>query len=638
MLLNALCTFLALVSNAWAQSSTVDTYVATQSPLAKAGLLANIGPSGSKSSGAKSGIVVAAPSTNPDYLYTWTRDSAVVFQVIIDQFTLGIDTSTRGQIDNYVAAQAILQQVSNPSGSFTTGGLGEPKFNLDISAFTGACKSSPLFHFFRSHTHSRGQFMFSSPLILIRFISPYLSFHRHPSRAVLNAVHTLFSHSNSLGSSHEMSIDGPALRSTALITWSNFLLTQGNTSYVTNTLWPIINADLNYVSQNWNQSTFDLWEEVNSASFFTTAIQHRSLRQGIKLANSISQTSSVSSWTTQAGNLLCFLQSYWNTAGYITANTGGGRSGKDANTVLASIHTFDAAAGCDALTFQPCSDVALSNLLTYVNAFRSVYSINSGLANNVAAATGRYPEDSYFGGNPWYLTTLAVSEQLYDALIVWDQQKSLSVTSISLPFFQLFDSGVTVGTYASTSATFTTLTNGIKAYADGFVAVVAKFTPKTGSLSEQYSKSDGSQVSAVDLTWSYAATLTAFDARAGISATSWGAQGLTSTCSISTGGGGGGSSGTVAVTFNVQATTVFGENIYICGSVDALQNWNPDTALILSAANYPIWSITVNLPANSDVQYKYIRKFGSSLTWESDPNDDIQTPSGGSFIENDTWR
>lgn len=71
----------------------------------------------------------------------------------------------------------------------------------------------------------------------------------------------------------------------------------------------------------------------------------------------------------------------------------------DANTVLASIHTYDKAAGCDATTFQPCSDKALSNLLTYVNAFRTVYAIDSGIADNVAVATGRYPEDSYQGGN-----------------------------------------------------------------------------------------------------------------------------------------------------------------------------------------------------------------------------------------------
>ena len=83
----------------------------------------------------------------------------------------------------------------------------------------------------------------------------------------------------------------------------------------------------------------------------------------------------------------------------MTANTGGGRSGRDANTVLTSIHTFDAAAGCDAATFQPCSDKALSNLKVYVDAFRSIYSINSGIASSAAVATGRYPEDSYYNGN-----------------------------------------------------------------------------------------------------------------------------------------------------------------------------------------------------------------------------------------------
>jgi glucoamylase len=129
-------------------------------------------------------------------------------------------------------------------------------------------------------------------------------------------------------------------------------------------------------------------------------VQHRALRQGSALATRIGQTGSVSNYNAQAANLLCFLQSYWNpTGGYITANTGGGRSGRDANTVLASIHTFDISAGCDAATFQPCSDRALSNLKVYVDAFRSIYGINSGISASSGVATGRYPEDTYFNGN-----------------------------------------------------------------------------------------------------------------------------------------------------------------------------------------------------------------------------------------------
>lgn len=38
-------------------AATVDTYIASEGPIAKAGVLANIGSSGSKSNGAKAGIV-----------------------------------------------------------------------------------------------------------------------------------------------------------------------------------------------------------------------------------------------------------------------------------------------------------------------------------------------------------------------------------------------------------------------------------------------------------------------------------------------------------------------------------------------------------------------------------------------------
>lgn len=98
------------------------------------------------------------------------------------------------------------------------------------------------------------------------------------------------------------------------------------------------------------------------------------------------------------------LQSFWNpTSSFASANVNGGsvvRSGLDANTILASIHTFDPNAGCAAATFQPCSDVALANHKAVVDSFRgSLYTINSGIASNAAVAVGRYKEDSYYSGN-----------------------------------------------------------------------------------------------------------------------------------------------------------------------------------------------------------------------------------------------
>lgn len=51
-----------------------------------------------------------------------------------------------------------------------------------------------------------------------------------------------------------------------------------------------------------------------------------------------------------------------------------------------------------------------------------------------------------------------------------------------------------------------------------------------------------------------------------------------------------------------------------------------------------IFAVTVNLPASSAIEYKYIRKNNGAVTWESDPNNSITTPASGSATETDTWR
>jgi len=210
----------------------------------------------------------------------------------------------------------------------------------------------------------------------------------------------------------------------------------------------------------------------------------------------------------------------------------------------------------------------------------------------------------------------------------------LTVTSTSLAFFQQFLSSVTVGTYTSTTSTYTTLVNAIKVYADDFLAMNAKYTPADGSLAEQYDKASGAPTSAVHLTWSYASALTAFAARKGTTPASWGANGLkvpSGTCQSYPGP-------LVKATFNEYATTVFGENIYLTGSIDQLKNWSPDNAILLSSAAYPTWSVTVDVPASTNFEFKFIRKINGAVTWESDPNRQATSPATGSFTINSSWR
>ncbi|KAL8683673.1 MAG: hypothetical protein Q9186_000446 [Xanthomendoza sp. 1 TL-2023] len=594
-------------------SSDLNNFIASERSIALQGVLDNIGGIGAKAVGADPGLVIASPSKlNPDYFYTWTRDSALTVKMLVDEFIAG-DASLRPQIEQYVAAQAILQTVANPSGDLTDGsGLGEPKFEVNSTAFTG----------------------------------PW----GRPQR------------------------DGPALRATALIAYSRWLLANEGESTVSSKIWPIILNDLNYVGQYWNQTGFDLWEEVDGSSFFTIAVQHRALVEGQIFTQQIGKTCEACN---QAPQVLCFLQDFWN-GQYVTSNINdqSGRNGRDANSILGSIHTFDPDAACDDSTFQPCSSQALANHKAVIDSFRSAYDINSGIPEGRAVAVGRYTEDVYFGGNPWsvirrvcshvlqgltyyrYLTTLAAAEQLYDALYQFRRAGVLVVDSTSLPFFRDLDPSIAIGNYSASSRVYCNITSAIQNYADDFVNVVRKYTPADGSLAEQLSRSDGNPLSAVDLTWSYASFLTAIARRSSIVPASWGASTASTppaTCS--------GTSvpgiytpapidctsnvSTVAVTFNVREPTIYGETVFVSGNIAELGNGNTSKGLELHAYRYtssdPLWSGTAgSLPAGESFSYKYYKTGtdGVTVTFEGGEDRRYMVPEGCSrnVVQSDTWQ
>jgi glucoamylase len=200
-------------------------------------------------------------------------------KMIVDEFLHG-QKELRSYIQDYLKAQAILQTVSNPSGALASGrGLGEPKYYSNITRFNGDWG--------------------------------------RPQR------------------------DGPALRATALITYARWLLStrsKEDAAEARDKVWPVVQNDLTYVAQYWNDTGFDLWEEVRGSSFFTTAVQHRALVEGAALGKQLGKD--VSNYVSQAPNILCFLQTYWN-GKYAVANinteSGFSRTGIDSNTVLTSI-------------------------------------------------------------------------------------------------------------------------------------------------------------------------------------------------------------------------------------------------------------------------------------------------------------
>ncbi|KAF2467876.1 uncharacterized protein BDR25DRAFT_358143 [Lindgomyces ingoldianus] len=399
--------------------------------------------------------------------------------------------------------------------------------------------------------------------------------------------------------------DGPALRATALITEAK------------ERVWPVAQNDLNYVARYWNDTGCDLWEEIRGSSFFTTAVQHRALVEGSALAQELDLPTA--SYNSQASNILCFLQTFWN-GRYAIANinTAIQRTGIDANTVLTFIATFDPEAKCDNTLFQPCSSRALESL--YV----------------------------YFGGNPWYLTTLAVAEQPYDAIQQWRTLNTLTIADTDLSFWQMVYPSAETGTYEIGDPEFNTLLNAVLSFVDKEVEIVHKYLPSSGALAEQYSRENGTAFSARDLTWSYASYVTMRGAR--LAATSNYAQASsapgTYTPAVAAGAPPGAGGCTIIVTFNVNATTFYGEKIYLTGNTADLGNWSASDALSGSAVGYtdqrPLWSFELELPGNSSIDYKYLRKEPSRTNILETTNRTYSIPvcanqAGGSAMVEDAW-
>ncbi|GKT62133.1 glucoamylase P [Colletotrichum tofieldiae] len=548
----------------------VDEFITQQRGIALEGTLNNIGPNGSFVRGASAGIVVASPSkADPDYFYTWTRDAALTMKMIVDEFIFGHE-ELQVYVEDYYRSQAILQTVTNPSGSFLPSGrgLGEAKYTVDGSRFNGAWG--------------------------------------RPQR------------------------DGPALRAITLITYSRWLIENGQQAKAKNVIWPIIANDLSYTGQYWNSTGFDLWEEVSGSSFFTTQNQYRALVEGAALAESLGVKCT---GCELAPDVLCFLQTFWNgNDGYYTANinTQTQRSGKDANVMLGSISVFDVAASCDDPSIQPCHSRSLSNFKVWVDSFRnaSLYPINEGIAQDKGIALGRYTEDIYYDGNPWYLITLGAAEFLYDAIAQWNAQSQIKVDATSLPFFTDLYPSVKEGTYqkcSNISGAYASITSAVQAYADSFVEVAQKYTPANGSLAEQFNKATGTPLSARDLTWSYASFITMAERRAGLYPPSWvpTSAEVPATCAassttglyvpaIAAGAPNVTGSCTVPITFLVNATTYYGEDLYVLGNTPDLGSWNVENAQPMTASGYtaerPLWNADVELPGGQNISYVYVRR------------------------------
>ncbi|GGF29859.1 glycoside hydrolase family 15 protein [Subtercola lobariae] len=94
----------------------------------------------------------------------------------------------------------------------------------------------------------------------------------------------------------------------------------------------------------------------------------------------------------------------------------------------------------------------------------------------------------------------------------------------------------------------------------------------------------------------------------------------------------------VNVTLTENASTSWGDTVYVVGASAALGSWKTDKAIRLSSATYPNWSVRVSLPAGSAIEYKFFTKAADgSIHWQLPGNTTHTLPAGGDVTYTGTF-
>ncbi|KAF3170760.1 hypothetical protein TWF132_001705 [Orbilia oligospora] len=428
------------------KAPTLENWLASEYTFAEAALKRNIGSS--QNTKIPKGVVVASPSTHdPDYWYQWIRDAATVMEHVVGNYVR--DGSDLEYIKDWIESQEKLQKIDNPSGGFSTGGLGEPKFHVDGTAFTG----------------SWGR----------------------PQR------------------------DGPPLRANTLMKFATAYIKVDN-DYVRNKLQAIIKADLEYVVSYWSHSSFDLWEEIQGQHYFTIIVAYRSMIEGAEFAKLMGDNSAAERYKKTAESMVATIKGFWRAdKGYIVETHNiHGRSGLDCGVLLGALKApyIFKPSGEEVLA---TTEALISTFQSLYALNRNAKGPGFGIGRYAEdtydghATTGE--------GNPWFICTATVAHVFYTAASEFKAAQSINVTPVALNLFKRAYPSAAPGKYNAGSQEFNNIVSSFKSLGDAFMAVIQRHAFHEGNMSEQFNRYTGFNQGARDLTWSYESVLEAIIAR-----------------------------------------------------------------------------------------------------------------------------
>ncbi|MGW2486228.1 glycoside hydrolase family 15 protein [Streptomyces sp. NPDC001606] len=313
--------------------------------------------------------------------------------------------------------------------------------------------------------------------------------------------------------------DGPALQTITLLAAYDRLDPGTGTQKLAVDL---VNSNVAYLLDVYERPTMNLWEEHSGYSFFARSAQRRCFEE--VQASTVAGVEKPDELAPAIVRLKKLLDSHWDgsTRTYISvlADPGNGAEPSPENPVVSG---YDPNIDIVQAALYGAVPVDDTKLLATAAQLRSqweeggiaFYPINKADKEQfgIGPLFGRYPGDAYdgdtahpvLGGHPWALCTCNVAELHYQLAAEIKPSAKVPVDDLSAPFFA--QSGIDKQTDPAAAAEKLTATG------DAMVKAVVYHSDHL-ELSEQFDGTTGYERSVRNLTWSYAAYLSAMRARA----------------------------------------------------------------------------------------------------------------------------
>lgn len=285
----------------------------------------------------------------------------------------------------------------------------------------------------------------------------------------------------------------------------------------------LLKANLEYCTQVWSEPSFNMWEELNGKHFSVNFMQYIALCVGTLVAAHDIDPKAALYYRTIAHHMIGVIRSHWSEdLGYYfeTLNAENMLGGGIDSSILITLCNVQDYRHLDE-EFYITSYRSLSTIFYIRNAFENLYKINvnNKMQGIKGVLIGRYTQDIYDGnqsvhGNPWFLCSAMLATTYYLIAIELLKGEKILVNNLTMQFLTQTTSLTFVldDIIDENHPHFSALLESFLKEGDAILALLKQYSAtypdgSTMHMSEQIDRVSGEQISARDLSWSYAELL-----------------------------------------------------------------------------------------------------------------------------------